>query len=136
MTRDNQASAAIDVVTDFLLSMEERDLDAASRYLAPNANIVVPGGRHFGDLEALVEAARKRYRKVAKNIELVESICNGDESVVYVIGQLFGVDTSGAAFEDVRFIDRVVVRDGLITDHRVWNDLAETSRDSAVELSC
>lgn len=126
MTRDEEVSAAIEVVTDFLRLMEERDLVAASHYVAPDVDIVFPGDRHFGNLDALVESAGKRYRKVAKDIELVESMSNGSESVVYVIGRLSGVDTSGASFEDVRFIDRLVVRDGLITDHRVWNDLAET----------
>jgi hypothetical protein len=106
--------------------MEERNLDAASRYVSPDIDIVFPGDRHFDDLEALVESAGKRYRNVAKSIELVDSISNGAESVVYVIGRLSGVDATGADFEDVRFIDRLVVRDDLITDHRVWNDLAET----------
>jgi len=126
LTRDEEVSEAIEVVTDFLRLMEKRDLVAASHYVAPDVDIVFPGDRHFGNLDALVESAEKRYRKVAKNIELVESMSNGSESVVYVIGRLSGVDTSGASFEDVRFIDRLVVRDGLITDHRVWNDLAET----------
>ena len=139
MTRDDQASAAVEVVTDFLRLLEKRDLVAAARYVAPDVDIVFPGDRHFGDLEALVESAGKRYRNVAKNIELVDSISNGAESVVYVIGRLSGVDASGAGFEDIRFIDRLVVKDGLITDHQVWNDLAENGvvvpRDSAGESS-
>jgi hypothetical protein len=126
LTRDEEASTAVEVVTDFLRLMEERDLVAASRYIAPDLDIVFPGDRHFGDLEALVESAGKRYREVAKNIELVESMSDDTGSVVYVIGRLSGVDASGASFENVRFIDRLVVREGLITDHRVWNDLAET----------
>jgi hypothetical protein len=105
--------------------MEERDLVAASRYVAPDIDIVFPGDRHFSDLEDLVESAARRYQKVSKHIELVESISNGAESVVYVIGRLSGVDAKGTGFSDVRFIDRLVVNDDLITDHRVWNDLAE-----------
>ncbi len=126
MTRHQDKSAAVEVVTDFLHLMEERDLVAASRYVAPDIDIVFPGDRHFRDLEALVESSGKRYRKVAKNIELVDSMSNGAECVVYVIGWLSGVDAKGTGFSDVRFIDRLVVEDDLITDHRVWNDLAET----------
>ena len=135
MTNDDHASAAVQVVTEFLRLMVERDLVAASRHIAPDADIIFPGDRHFDSLEALVESAGKRYRTVAKNIELIDSISNEVESVVYVIGRLSGVDANGTDFEDVRFIDRLVVRDDLITDHRVWNDLAETgvvmSRESS-----
>jgi hypothetical protein len=106
--------------------MEERDLVAASRYVAPDIDIVFPGDRRFSDLEDLVESAGKRYQNVSKHIELVDSMSNGAESVVYVIGRLSGVDAKGAGFSDVRFIDRLVVEDDLITDHQVWNDLAET----------
>ena len=126
MTSDQETVAAVDLVTGFLRLMEERDLDAASRCLAPDAHIVFPGNRRFGDLDALVESARKRYRNVTKTIELVESWNDGAETVVYVMGRLSGVSASGEVFKDVRFIDRLVVRDGLIADHRVWNDLAET----------
>ena len=124
--RDDQASAAIEVVSNFLRLMEERDLAAASRYVAPDIDIVFPGDRHFRDLKDLVESAGKRYRSVAKSVELVDSMSNGAECVVYVIGWLSGVDAKGTGFSDVRFIDRLVVRDDLITAHRVWNDLAET----------
>lgn len=126
MTTEDEANAAIEVVTRFLRLMEDRDLVAASRYLAPNIDMVFPGDRHFEDLEALVESAGKRYRNVAKNIESVEVVADGDTSVVYVMGRLSGVSINDVVFEDVRFIDRLVVKNGLIADHRVWNDLAES----------
>ncbi len=126
MSSDQETVAAVDLVTGFLRLMEERDLGAASRCLAPDADIVFPGNRRFADLDDLVESARKRYRKVTKTIELVDSWNDDAETVVYVIGRLSGVSASGAVFKDVRFIDRLVVREGLIADHQVWNDLAET----------
>jgi ketosteroid isomerase-like protein len=126
LSGDQETVAAVDLVTEFLRFMEERDLDAASRCLAPDADIVFPGDRRFGDLGALVESAGKRYRKVTKTIELVESWSDDAETVVYVIGRLSGVSASGVDFKDVRFIDRLVVRKGLIANHQVWNDLAET----------
>jgi len=126
LTTENETRAAVEVVTRFLRLMEGRDLVAASRYLAPEVDMVFPGDRHFGDLEALAESARKRYRNVTKNIESVEAIRDGDTSVVYVMGRLSGVSTDDVIFEDVRFIDRLVVENGLIADHRVWNDMAES----------
>jgi hypothetical protein len=38
---------------------------------------------------------------------------------------LSGVDRNGDAFDSVRFVDRIVIEEGLITRHWVWNDLAE-----------
>jgi hypothetical protein len=38
---------------------------------------------------------------------------------------LQGTWLQGAPFEGIRFIDRMEVRDGLITRQDVWNDLAE-----------
>ena len=126
MTTEDETKAAVGVVTRFLRLMEDRDLVAASRCLAPGVDMVFPGDRHFGDLEALVESARKRYRNLTKNIESVEAVRDGDTSVVYVMGRLSGVSTNDVVFENVRFIDRLVIKGGLITDHRVWNDLAES----------
>ena len=126
MSSDHETSAAVELVTGFLHLVEERDLDAASRCLASDVTFVFPGNRRFGDLDDLVESARKRYQRVTKTIELVESWEDDAETVVYVIGRLSGVGVNGAVFKDVRFIDRLAVREGLITDHRVWNDLAET----------
>jgi hypothetical protein len=48
--------------------------------------------------------------------------------VVYCFGTLYGEWSDGTPFSGVRFIDRFTIKDGLLTDQRVWNDLAERRR--------
>ena len=48
-----------------------------------------------------------------------------DEAVVYSLGTLYGEWPDGTPFEGNRFVDRYVVRRGLITQMDVWNDSAE-----------
>jgi hypothetical protein len=50
----------------------------------------------------------------------------GQTGIVYVIGTLYGVNRQGVSFSNVRFIDRFVLRNGLIYQQDVWNDLAES----------
>lgn len=118
---------AADTVRRFLEALEDRDLEAASSMLAPGASIVFPGARPFADLNEIVAWARQRYQWVRKTIERIDSVSLGEgEIVVYVSGQLYGVNLNGVEFAGVRFIDRFSLRDGLILSQEVWNDLAET----------
>ena len=48
-----------------------------------------------------------------------------DETVVYSIGTLYGEWPDGTPFEGNRYVDRYVVKAGLITEMDVWNDSAE-----------
>jgi ketosteroid isomerase-like protein len=122
---NDRVKAAVEVATSFLRLVEDRDLEAASQYLAQDAEIVFPGGRRFADLESQIESSRKRFREVTKTVDTLDVVMDDDGVIVYVMGQLAGMALSGDAFEDVRFIDRFVVTEGLIASHRVWNDLAE-----------
>ena len=47
------------------------------------------------------------------------------EAIVYNIGTLYGAWLDGTPFEGNRYVDRYVVRDGLIVKMDVWNDSAE-----------
>ncbi len=49
-------------------------------------------------------------------------------AVVYCYGTLNGEWPDGTQFSGIRFIDRFVVKDGLLEDQRVWNDLAESQK--------
>ncbi len=126
MTDKDRAEAAIDAVSRFLRLVESRDLDAASQYLAPDAEIVFPGGRRFADLQSQVESSRDRFQKVTKTFETFDVVTSGTDLVVYLTGRLSGEDASGHSFQEVRYVDRFVIKDGLITKHWVWNDLAES----------
>lgn len=41
-------------------------------------------------------------------------------------GDLYG-EKAGVAFEGVRYVDRITLRDGKIIRQEVWNDLAESA---------
>lgn len=112
-----------DVALAFLRALEARDLPAARALLAPGAVMTFPGGARFATLEALVDWARGRYRRVAKRIEAVEAGAS-----VWVRGTLHGEWPDGTPFDGVRFVDRFQIAGGLITAQEVWNDLAEARR--------
>ena len=44
---------------------------------------------------------------------------------MYSLGYLYGEWPDGTPFDHNRYVDRFVVRDGLITETDVWNDSAE-----------
>ena len=52
-------------------------------------------------------------------------ILDGESVVVYSLGTLYGEWPDGTPFEGNRYVDRYVVRGGLITEMDVWNDSAE-----------
>jgi hypothetical protein len=72
-----------------------------------------------------------RYKWVKKRIERTEvviatpeEIARG-ETIVYSLGTLYGEWPDGTPFEGNRYVDRYIVKNGLITVMDVWNDSAE-----------
>jgi limonene-1,2-epoxide hydrolase len=127
MVEMQEAQEAVSLVKRFLEALERRDLEAAVSMLAPEAKIVFPGAQSFKNLGELVAFARQRYQWIGKTLEQIESLNTAEGGVVvYVIGKLHGLNRHGFEFSGVRFIDRFVVKNGLIISQEVWNDLAET----------
>ena len=116
---------AVETVTRYLRLVEARDLDAATPYLSPDVAITYPGGHVFSDLGAQFASSADRFRSISKVFEQFDVISEASSIVIYVFGTLQGEDMQGGQFSNVRFIDRFVLRGGLIVDHRVWNDMAE-----------
>jgi len=114
-------NASEQIVRQYLDAMERRDLAAAKALLAPGFYMLLPGGKRYQSLEALVEGARGRYRSAKKTYERFDAA--GD--VVYCYGTLYGELLNGEAYSGIRFIDRFTVRDGKLADQMVWNDMAE-----------
>jgi hypothetical protein len=115
------------VVDEFLRLVMIPDPAAASRYTAPDIRIRFTGNRPMtqpGDTSAF---NAKRYAWVKKKIERTEVVAGGtpEATVVYSLGTLYGAWPDGEAFEGNRYVDRYVVRQGLITQMDVWNDSAE-----------
>ncbi len=123
------ADELVDMVSTFLRLMEARDLDAARQHLADDVVITFPGGRRFTSLEEQVASSAGRFRSVTKTFDrfdVIDGSPSGGESIVYVFGTLSGEALDGTGFDSVRYIDRFTVRDGVIVDQKVWNDLAES----------
>jgi hypothetical protein len=117
---------AEDLVKRFLRAMEARDLEAAEAMMAPGARITFPGGKIFSSQREMVEASRGRYQWVKKTFDRVDSFAGDDGQVVYVMGTLHGMNRHGLSFSGVSYIDRFRLKNGLIVQQDVWNDLAES----------
>ncbi len=116
---------ASEVVKSFLQAMQERDLLKAQSFLHTNFGMCFPGGMKMQTLPEMISWAKQRYSTIHKNYEQFEESWQSDVTVVFCHGTLQGTWLDGAPFEGIRFIDRMEVRDGLITRQDVWNDLAE-----------
>ncbi len=127
---DKPATAA-EVVNEFLRLIMLPDPVAASRYTAPGMKILFTGGRAMREPADCTKFNASRYKWVKKRIERTESVTSGpndastDGAVVYSLGTLYGEWPDGTPFEGNRYVDRYVVKNGLITDMDVWNDSAE-----------
>jgi phenylpyruvate tautomerase PptA (4-oxalocrotonate tautomerase family) len=112
------------LVRRFLDHMEQRDLSAAARLLAPGVEMRFPGSPVMHTLDEIVTRARGAYRQVAKTYERFDESWAQACTVVICFGTLHGVWLDGTTFADVRFIDRFEVTGDLISRQDVWNDLA------------
>jgi hypothetical protein len=114
------------VVRSYLDAMERRDLTAAQAHLAPGFLMTFPGDRRFDSLAQLVESSKGRYKRALKTYDRYDTAPTADgAAVVYCFGTLHGELLDGSTYAGIRFIDRFTVRDGLLVDQMVWNDMAE-----------
>lgn len=111
-------------VRGFLAAMEERNLETARTFLAPDFTMTFPGGITMTELEALVAFSKARYKFVRKTFESFDAGWQGDRAVVHCHGTLAGEGLDGQMFSGVRFIDRFELKDGLLCRQQVWNELA------------
>lgn len=117
--------AAAAIVQAYLEASMVPDPDRAARYMKPGTVITFTGGREFNHPAGPSGFNARRYRWVKKRMDRFD-VCAGEgETVVYSVGTLYGEWPDGTAFEGNRYVDRFVVRDGLIVQMDVWNDSAE-----------
>lgn len=127
----SDTASAADVVNEFLRLIMLPDPVAASRFTAPGMKILFTGGRAMSAPAECTKFNASRYKWVKKKIERTETVAAGsngsapDEAVVYSLGTLYGEWPDGTPFEGNRYVDRYVVKSGLITHMDVWNDSAE-----------
>ena len=124
MTADQTAAAAA-IVEAYLEASMIPDPVAAARYVAPDVKITFTGGRAFSHPRDATAFNAGRYAWVKKKRQQSDVVPGTQETIVYNIGTLYGAWPDGTPFEGNRYVDRFVVRAGLIVDMHVWNDSAE-----------
>ena len=116
-----------DIVNEFLRLVMIPDPASARRYVSPDLQIRFTGGRAMRDPAETSAFNATRYRWVKKRIDRSDTVAGGTaaETIVYSLGSLHGEWPDGTPFEGNRYVDRYVVRHGLIVQMEVWNDSAE-----------
>jgi ketosteroid isomerase-like protein len=115
------------IVEEFLRLVMVPDPEAASRFVAPQVAIRFTGGRPMQRPADCSAFNATRYAWVKKRFESTDVVqgATHEESVVYNTGTLYGAWPDGTPFEGNRYVDRYVLRHGLIVQMDVWNDSAE-----------
>lgn len=116
---------AIRIVEAYLDASMIPDPIAAARFISPDLVFTFTGGRRFDHPRDAAAFNAKRYRWVKKRRERSDASEAQSEVTVYNIGTLYGAWPDGTPFEDNRYVDRFVIRGGLIVKMDVWNDSAE-----------
>lgn len=127
MTSTDTSLTPAELVNEYLRVVMIPDPEAARRFVSPDLRIRFTGDRAMRDPAECSAFNAGRYRWVKKRIERTETVAGAtaDETVVYSLGTLHGEWPDGSAFEGNRYVDRYIVRHGLITELQVWNDSAE-----------
>lgn len=123
--KPSSSEEAARIVNAFLEASMRPDPELAATFMAPDIRIVFTGGRVFSHPGEATAFNAGRYRWVKKKIERNDVVQGEGETIVYNLGTLYGEWPDGTAFEGNRYVDRFVVRDGLIVRQDVWNDSAE-----------
>ena len=121
------ALQAKELVESFLRTIMVPDPEGARAFIAPELHIRFTGGRAMRDPAECSAFNASRYAWVKKKFEQTDVVAGATEAeaIVYNIGTLYGAWPDGTAFEGNRYVDRYVVRHGLIVQMDVWNDSAE-----------
>lgn len=115
------------LVDTYLITLMKPDPEGARKYVSADLRIRFTGGREMVDPAECTAFNKARYAWVKKRFESTEIVAGALDAyaVVYNRGTLYGEWLDGTPFEGNRYVDRYVVRDGLITEMDVWNDSAE-----------
>jgi hypothetical protein len=122
-----QTLSPVAIVEHYLELLMVPDPLAARAYISPDVVIRFTGGRMMHDPTECAVFNKQRYAWVKKRFERTDLVTDtGDGThIVYNVGTLYGAWPDGTAFEGNRYVDRYVLRDGLIIVMDVWNDSAE-----------
>ena len=115
------------IVEEFLRIIMIPDPVSARAFVSPQLRIRFTGAREMKDPTECSAFNASRYKWVKKKFEQTDVVAGGsdDEAIVYNIGTMYGEWLDGTPFEGNRYVDRYVVKHGLIVQMDVWNDSAE-----------
>ena len=115
------------IVEEFLRIIMIPDPVSARAFVSPQLRIRFTGAREMKDPTECSAFNASRYKWVKKKFQQTDVVAAGsdDEAIVYNIGTLYGEWLDGTPFEGNRYVDRYVVKHGLIVQMDVWNDSAE-----------
>ena len=115
------------IVEEFLRIIMIPDPVGARAFVSPELRIRFTGAREMKDPTECSAFNASRYKWVKKKFQQTDVVAGGsdDEAIVYNIGTLYGEWLDGTPFEGNRYVDRYVVKHGLIVQMDVWNDSAE-----------
>ena len=118
---------AIAIVEKYLELSMVPDPEGARAFVAPEFELVFTGGRRFSDPGESAAFNAKRYAWVKKRFLRTDGSLDPEtgEVHVYNTGHLYGAWPDGTPFDGNRYLDRFIVREGLIRRTDVWNDSAE-----------
>ena len=121
------ALAAQELVETFLRTIMVPDPLGARAFVSPALRIRFTGGREMRDPSDCSAFNATRYAWVKKRFEQTDVVDGATalDAIVYNIGTLYGAWPDGTLFEGNRYVDRYVVKHGLIVQMDVWNDSAE-----------
>ena len=129
----NDASAegtASRTVLKYLRAMEQGRYDEAKAMFAPGFWMLFPGNARFTTVEEVLAGMAKRGTYAIKTFYRFDE-CPTDQGIaVFAQGTVAATLNNGSAYKDVRFVDRITVRDGKLVDQRVWNDRGEHKESS------
>lgn len=115
------------IVEEYLRILMIPDPEGAKAFVSPELQIRFTGGREMRSPADCAAFNATRYAWVKKKFDRTEVVSGAteEESVVYMIGTLYGEWPDGTPFSGNRYVDRYVVRAGRIVEMQVWNDSAE-----------
>ena len=118
---------AAKLVEEYLRLLMIPDPEAARRYIGPELEIRFTGNRLMREPAECAAFNAGRYKWVKKKFGPTHVVAGGtaEETTVYQTGHLYGEWLDGTPFENNRYVDRYVVKNGKIVRMEVWNDSAE-----------
>ncbi|CTQ53323.1 SnoaL-like domain protein [Roseibium album] len=113
------------IVRDYLEASMKPDPDLAATFVSEQVVITFTGGRVYDHPSGPTSFNAGRYKWVKKKMNTFDVATDGERTVVYSVGTLYGQWPDGSPFEGNRYVDRFEVESGKIVKMDVWNDSAE-----------